>query len=91
MGVWELKAPQVKKRFKGRFIDYGDRRLTKVLKGYIVQAIFFYITGDPFCEKKACRLYNAHWQKDLIYAQIKHGKFCKYHKKLLEKMKKDKG
>lgn len=86
LGVWDLKEPEVKKRFKERFIDYGDKRIPEVLKGYISQAVFFYITGEPFCDKKSCRLYNAHWQKDLLYSQIKQGRFCKYHNNLLAKI-----
>jgi hypothetical protein len=88
LGVWELKEQEIKKKFKGQFIDYNDKRLTKIAKGYVAQALFFYITGDPFCSKRSCRLYNAHWQKDLIYSQIKSGKFCKYHQSVLKEIKK---
>lgn len=87
LGAWELKEDEVKKRFKGQFIDYNDKRLTEVTKGYIAQALFFYMTGEPFCDKKSCRLYNAHWQKDLIYSQISSGKFCATHQSLLEKIR----
>lgn len=80
LGVWDMEADKVKARFKGRFIDYQDKRMTEVLKGYIAQAIFFYITGEPFCENKDCRLFNAHWQEDLIHAQIKKRKFCRRHR-----------
>lgn len=77
--AWELKEKEVKQKFKDRFIDYHDPRLTEVLKGYLAQAIFFELTGNPFCENKSCRLFNAHWQEDLLRAQIKSGKFCKKH------------
>lgn len=80
--IWELKEAEVKKKFRNRFIDYHDPRLTEVLKGYIAQAISFNVNGNPFCEKKTCRLFNAHWQEDLIRAQIKSGKLCKKHWKL---------
>ena len=85
--VWGLKEEEVKRKFKNRFIDYQDTRLTEVLKGYIAQAVFFSHTGDPFCEKKTCRLFNAHWQEDLIKAQIKSGNFCNFHKEKLNKIK----
>lgn len=84
--AWELKQEEVKREFRGRFIDYSDIRITEVLKGYIAQAIFFNLIGEPFCEKKTCRLFNAHWQEDLIRAQIKPGKFCTMHKKALMKI-----
>lgn len=85
LGIWDVEEARLKKKFKGRFIDYGDKRMTEVVKGYISQAIFFYISGEPFCRNKKCRLYNAHWQSDLIYSQIKSGKFCLQHNRLLVK------
>lgn len=85
--AWELKEEELKRKFKNRFIDYHDPRLTEVLKGYIAQAIFFIFTGNPFCKNKACRLFNAHWQEDLLGAQINSGKFCKFHKAELKKIK----
>lgn len=85
--IWEIEEPGLKKKFKGRFIDYQDKRMTQVLKGYIAQAIFFHITQEPFCKNKSCRLYNAHWQEDLIHSQLEVGRFCLRHRKLLEKIK----
>ncbi|MBI2843927.1 MAG: hypothetical protein HYX78_11050 [Armatimonadetes bacterium] len=49
---------------------HGDTRLTEVAKGYALQAVAYHLTGKPFCEDSGCRLFNAHWQKDMIYAQI---------------------
>lgn len=86
LGAWEIEGPKIKQRFKGRFIDYGDKRTGEVLKGYIAQALFFYITAEPFCSNKNCRLYNAHWQEDLIHSQIKSKKFCSRHKELLKEI-----
>lgn len=83
LGIWEIEETRLKKKIKGRFIDYRDKRLTEVLKGYIAQALFFYISGNPFCPKKSCRLYNAHWQEDLIYSQVRIGNFCPPHKRFL--------
>ena len=78
---------ELKDRFKGSFIDYGDKRLTEVAKGYAMQAVFYSLTGDPFCEDKGCRLYNAHWQEELIFAQLESGyEFCQRHAKLLNKV-----
>lgn len=87
--VWELKEEEVKKAFRDRFIDYHDKRMPEILKGFVLQAIFFNLTGSPFCEKKTCRLFNAHWQKDLIEAQIHSGKFCKNHQQRLERIKEE--
>lgn len=89
LGIWGLEEEKIKKRFKNKFIDYDDKRVNEVLKGYIAQALFFYITEDPFCCKRHCRLYNAHWQEDLIYSQIKKGGFCKEHQELLRAIRAD--
>ena len=75
---------ELKASFKERFIDYGDKRLTEVVKGYAMQAVFYSLTGDPFCQDKGCRLYNAHWQEELIFAQLESGyEFCPQHTKFL--------
>ena len=77
---------EVKGKFQGRFIDYEDKRLTDVAKGYAMQAVFYALTGDPFCQDKNCRLYNAHWQEELILAQLgSEYEFCQRHTKFLEK------
>ena len=75
---------EVKDKFKGTFIDYEDERLTEVVKGYAMQAVFYCLTGEPFCEDKGCRLYNAHWQEELIFAQLKSKyDFCERHDRIL--------
>ncbi|MBT9162046.1 MAG: hypothetical protein DDT27_00590 [Dehalococcoidia bacterium] len=75
----------LKERFKGSFIDYEDTRLTEVVKGYVMQAVLYSLTGDPFCDDRGCRLYNAHWQEELIFAQLESGyEFCLRHTGLLQ-------
>lgn len=77
---------ELKSKFQGRFIDYEDSRLTEVVKGYAMQAVFQAAAGNPFCDDKGCRLYNAHWQADLIFAQLESGyEFCRYHAEILRK------
>ncbi len=84
---WGKDLTELKNSFKGSFIDYEDKRLTEVAKGYAMQAVFYSVTGDPFCEDKGCRLYNAHWQEELIFAQLESGyEFCQRHTKLLRKL-----
>lgn len=74
----------VKKRFEGRFIDYDDPRMTEVVKGYVMQALFYYIKGEPFCARKDCRLLNAHWQEDLIESQLNNSNLCQDHQRMLD-------
>lgn len=76
----------VKEKFKGTYLEYNDSRLSKIIEGYLLQAIFYYETGEPFCENKDCKLLNAHWQKDLIHSQLDFGKLCEHHQYVLEEM-----
>jgi hypothetical protein len=82
-----IRLEILKSEFKERFIDHGDPRITEVMKGYVMQALFFHLTGSPFCDDPDCRLYNAHWQEELIRAQF-DGKyeFCRDHWAFLERV-----
>ena len=53
-----------------------------------MQSILYYETGNAFCKQKDCRLFNAHWQKDLIFSQLENRKLCKLHSDILTKLKK---
>jgi hypothetical protein len=64
-------------------IRYGDERLTEVVKGYVLQAVFYRLTGEPFCGDRTCRLYNAHTQEELIESQIRSGRLCRRHESIL--------
>lgn len=53
-----------------------------------MQAVVYYLTGDPFCEDRGCRLYNAHWREEMIYAQLESGyEFCARHEEVLGRMR----
>lgn len=79
-----LNVESMKEKYQGTYLEYHDKRLCSVIEGYLMQAVFYYFTGEPFCDKVECRLYNAHWQKDLIYSQLEVGKLCDKHQKILE-------
>ena len=79
-----LGIQDIKKKYSEKFLDYHDNRLSKIAEGYLLQAIFYYMTGDAFCDSLDCRLNNAHWQKDLLYSQLKIGKLCSKHQALLD-------
>jgi len=81
-----LDIQDIKKNYSGKFLNYHDKRLSKIAEGYLLQAIFYYMTGDTFCDSLDCRLNNAHWQKDLLYSQLKIGKLCNKHQALLDKL-----
>ena len=78
------KIKELNKKYQGEFLEYHDSRLFEIVEGYVLQAILYYETGDAFCENSECRLYNAHWQKDLLRTQIKNKFFCDVHKQILE-------
>ena len=82
-----LNLDVLKEQFKGKFLEYHDKNLDKVVRGYALQTIFYYLTSEPFCDSKDCILNNAHWQEDLIYAQIEFGRLCDKHQKILETVK----
>ena len=78
-----LDIKSAKEKYKEKFLEYNDKRLTKVLEGYLLQIIFYNITGESFCEDIECRLNNAHWQKDLLFSQLEISKLCKKHNEIL--------
>lgn len=78
----------LKARMARDFVDYGDKRMTEVLKGYCAQAVFYSVTGEAFCEDPGCRLYNAHWQRELIHAQIESPyQYCERHARTIEEIR----
>jgi hypothetical protein len=81
-----LNIESMKKKYQGTYLEYHDDRLATIVKGYAMQAIFYYLTGEEFCDKKECRLFNPHWQKDLLYSQIEVGKLCEKHQKILKNL-----
>ncbi len=83
----EGKIDEIKEKYKGEFLEYHDSRLNEIVEGYVLQAIMYYETGEAFCEDKECRLFNAHWQKDLFYSQIESKKICDRHTEMITKFK----
>ncbi len=84
----ELTHALLKERFKGQFLDHDDDRLTEVAKGYAMQAVIYQTTGEAFCTDQDCRLFNAHWQAELIRAQLKGlPEYCARHDQVLEELR----
>jgi hypothetical protein len=79
-----------KEEVRGRFIDHDDERLTEVAKGYILQALFYHVFGEAFCDDPDCRLFNAHWQEELIRAQLGGvSELCQRHQAMIENLARD--
>lgn len=81
-----INVESIKQKYKGTYLEYNDIRLSKIIEGYLLQAIFYFETAQAFCDKKECRLFNAHWQKDLLYSQLEIGKLCEEHQHVLKKL-----
>ena len=87
-----LEEEQLRAAMESRFVDYGDTRLTDLLKGYLMQALFYHLLAQPFCDDPNCRLFNAHWQEQMITAQLADGEeFCPRHRQLLGELSRRKG
>ena len=84
-------SPDVlEQQFQGQFLVYDDPRITEVIKGYLMQALLYHLTGDPFCDDPNCRLYNAHWQHELIHAQLASPyEFCPRHREALSALRQE--
>ena len=80
----EKNIEEVKEKYEGEFLEYHDSRLNDIVEGYVLQAIMYYTIGEAFCENKECRLFNAHWQKDLFYSQVENKKLCDKHQRKLK-------
>lgn len=79
----DVPAEVLEEQIKGRFLDYDDSRLTEVMKGYAVQALMYSITSEPFCKDSDCRLYNSHWQEEMLASQLGKKEFCDEHLSLI--------
>ena len=78
----------LKEEYQGRFLDHGDSRMTEVLKGFVMQALLYHLTGDPFCEDRGCRLFNSHWQEEVLHSQMdSRYEFCPRHESILKELK----
>jgi len=68
--------------YKGRFVEYDDPKISSILPSYALQAIFYELTGNPFCENSKCCLSNSHWQEEVLNVQYE-GVLCDQCKELI--------
>lgn len=77
---------ELEREYDGQFINFNDTRINEIIVGLVLQSLFYFInSGDPFCEDKNCRLFNAHFQDDIIRINIEDKKICQRHNILLNK------
>ena len=83
-GLDDAIALALEPAFAPRCVVHDDPRLTEIMKGYVLQAIVYQARGEAFCQDRYCRLYNAHWQEEVIAAQLQGPyEICPYHERLL--------
>lgn len=85
-GVTGEDLREIELRYADRFISQDDARLQDAAQGYLMQAVFHFETGEAFCENADCRLYNSHWQSDLVRTQVSSPRLCARHRDALRRM-----
>jgi hypothetical protein len=84
MGMEQEARRDLAEYFDDEYLTHDDGRLTEVAKGYALQPLVYRMTGEAFCEDPGCRLFNAHWQREMLRAQTGEGKdFCARHEDIL--------
>ncbi len=79
----------LKRSFKGRFLEHGTPGMTEVAKGLALQAVVHHLTLRSFCRERKCRLFNAHWQEELIASQVGSPGLCATHSRLIKLLGRD--
>lgn len=78
---------EVESRHAGSFLTPDDPRIGDAARGYAMQAMFHFETGEAFCGDARCRLFNSHWQSDLIRTQTDSPRLCGRHRDMLRRMR----
>jgi len=73
-------------KFKDCVLTYNDPRITRIAKGIALQTVLWANGYYPFCKHRTCKLYDAHWQEELIKSQMS-GKLCKMHATIIKRIK----
>jgi len=88
-GLAEEAKVELAASFADDCLKLDDPRLTEVAKGYVMQAVVYRLTGEPFCTDTGCRLFNAHWQRELLMAQLGGSyEYCRVHEEFFRDLAK---
>lgn len=87
--IYYYQVPQIlktlEKEYRGRFIENNDERINSIIEGLAIQSIYYFIKGDSFCDDPTCRLFNSHWQEEIL--RLNSNKiFCKKHLDIIRKL-----
>jgi len=88
----EVATKEIENFLGDRFLKENDPRLQDAMLSLIIQALFYSEFGEGFCSDKKCRLFNPHWQEEVICALVQNGEMglCDKHKEMLYSLKNDK-
>lgn len=76
---------EVEDVFADSTVGYGDPRLNEVCKAYLLQALFFHLTGESGCNDPECRLHIVPTHEDTVRRQVTgKPRLCARHQALLE-------
>lgn len=82
MGVEE--DVDVDEMFAEETVGYGDPRLNEVCKGYLLEALYYHMTGETGCSDPECRLHIVPTHVDTVRRQVTgHPRLCERHLELL--------
>lgn len=81
-----LSEAALAEEFAGRYIEADDERMNEILRGYLMQCLFYSFLIEPFCENRDCMLFNSHWQEEMIHAQLESARLCPRHESMLARM-----
>lgn len=79
-----LGTEELDNMYKGRFVEYDDPKISSIIPSYALQAIFYQLTGNAFCDNPQCCLSNSHWQEEVLEVQYE-GELCGKCKELIMK------
>ncbi len=60
----------VDKTFADQTLGYGDPRVNEVCKGYLMQAVFYRLSGETGCEDPECRLHLSSTHRAAMRTQV---------------------
>lgn len=66
---------ELDRMYEGRFVKYDDPRTSSIICSYALQAVYYKLTGNAFCDEPSCCLYNSHWQEEVLKVQYE-GRPC---------------
>lgn len=61
--------------FAGKYLKADDPLIARAAGPYAMQAVFFWLTGEDFCDDPGCCRFNSHQQSEVLAAQV-DGELC---------------